>query len=358
MTIPVSHRPQWLRTTIGLFVAALSLCLGASAASAKTSGGPCDILKDAGTPCIAAHSTTRALYAGYNGPLYQLRRTDGRTRDIGVVAPGGIADAAAQEAFCEERTCIISEVYDQSPQHNDLLIEAKGTAGKADYGADAEALPVTLNGHRVYGIKIDQRTGYRNNEATGTARNGEAESMMMVTSAYHVNGMCCFDYGNTEVTNVDTGEGHMDALYFGSRCKPGATCLGSGPWVAADLENGLYQSADAGNDKLSYRGNPTPFVTAFLKNDGHTFFELRSGDAQKGPLTQIYHGPLPTAKPGYVPMQQEGGIVLGTGGDNSNRNTGLFFEGWMTKSLVSTASLDAIQANIVGAGYGGLKMPN
>ena len=138
----------------------------------------------------------------------------------------------------------------------------------------------------------------------------------------------------------------MDALYFGSRCKPGATCLGSGPWVAADLENGLYQSADAGNDKLSYRGNPTPFVTAFLKNDGHTFFELRSGDAQKGPLTQIYHGPLPTAKPGYVPMQQEGGIVLGTGGDNSNRNTGLFFEGWMTKSLVSTASLDAIQATL------------
>ena len=356
MKIPASHLPTWLRRIAMVAFLAFVSCAGASAASAKTSGGPCDILKDAGTPCIAAHSTTRALYAYYNGPLYQLRRTDGRTRDIGVVAPGGIADAAAQEAFCAERTCIISEVYDQSPQHNDLTIEAKGTAGKADYGADAEALPVTLNGHRVYGIRIDQRTGYRNNEATGTARNGEPESMMMVTSAFNVNSGCCFDYGNTEVTNVDTGEGHMDALYFGTRCKPGKTCLGSGPWVAADLENGLYQSADGGNDKLAYRGNATPFVTAFLKNDGHTFFELRSGDAQKGPLTTNYHGPLPTEKPGYVPMQQEGGIVLGTGGDNSNRDTGLFFEGWMTKGLTSKAAEDAVQANIVAAGYGGLKL--
>lgn len=345
---------RWIRRVGGFALLVLLSCLGATAASAKTSG-PCDILQDAGTPCIAAHSTTRALYAEYNGPLYQVWRTDGRRRDIGVVAPGGIADAAAQDAFCAERTCLIGIVYDQSPQHNDLTIEAKGTAGKSDYGADAEALPVTLNGHRVYGIRIDQRTGYRDNEATGTARNGEPESMMMVTSTYHVNGGCCFDYGNTEVTNVDTGEGHMDALYFGARCKPKATCLGDGPWVAADLENGLYQSADAGNDKLHYRGDKTPFVTAFLKNDGHTFFELRSGDAQKGPLSVNYHGPLPTAKPGYVPMQQEGGIVLGTGGDNSNRDTGLFFEGWMVKGLTSKAAEDAVQANIVAAGYGGLQ---
>lgn len=338
-----------------LLCAGFLLIGGSNAAFAKPDQGACDILKAAGTPCVAAHSTTRALYAAYNGPLYQVRRTDGRTRDIGVTVPGGIADAAAQEAFCAERTCMITVIYDQSPQHNDLTIEAKGTAGKADYGADAEALPVTLNGHRVYGVRIDERTGYRNNEATGLAKNGEAESMMMVTSSQHVNGFCCFDYGNTEVTNVDTGEGHMDAIYFGTRCKPGATCLGGGPWVAADLENGLYQSADAGNDKLTYRGDKSMFVTAMLKNDGQTFFELDSGDAQKGQLTQIYHGPLPTAKKGYVPMQQEGGIVMGTGGDNSNRDTGLFFEGWMAKGITSKDADQAVQANIVAAGYGGLK---
>ena len=47
--------------------------------------GPCDIYAAAGTPCVAAHSSTRALYASYNGPLYQvMRQSDGKTLDIGV----------------------------------------------------------------------------------------------------------------------------------------------------------------------------------------------------------------------------------------------------------------------------------
>ncbi|MEV1205523.1 arabinofuranosidase catalytic domain-containing protein [Microbispora rosea] len=47
--------------------------------------GPCDIYAAGGTPCVAAHSTTRALYSSYNGPLYQVMRTsDNATRDIGV----------------------------------------------------------------------------------------------------------------------------------------------------------------------------------------------------------------------------------------------------------------------------------
>ena len=68
--------------------------------------GPCDIYEADGCPCVAAHSTTRALYASYNGPLYQvMRQSDGKTLDIGVVQPstgdaGGYADAAAQDAFC------------------------------------------------------------------------------------------------------------------------------------------------------------------------------------------------------------------------------------------------------------------
>ena len=50
--------------------------------------GPCDIYAAAGTPCVAAHSSTRALYASYNGPLYQvMRQSDGKTLDIGVVHP-------------------------------------------------------------------------------------------------------------------------------------------------------------------------------------------------------------------------------------------------------------------------------
>ena len=42
--------------------------------STLTAEGPCDILDAAGNPCVAAHSTTRALYAKYNGPLYNASK--------------------------------------------------------------------------------------------------------------------------------------------------------------------------------------------------------------------------------------------------------------------------------------------
>ncbi len=86
--------------------------------------GPCDIYAAAGDSCAAAHSTTRALYASYNGPLYQvLRQSDGKNLDIGVAQPaaspvpdaGGYADAAAQDKFCANTYCWITTVYDQSP---------------------------------------------------------------------------------------------------------------------------------------------------------------------------------------------------------------------------------------------------
>ena len=51
-------------------------------------------------------------------------------------------------------------------------------------------------------------------------------------------------------------------------------------------------------------------------------------------------------------MRKEGAIVLGTGGDNSNGGQGNFFEGLMTAHYSSDAADDAVQANIVAAGYG------
>src|SRR6187431_2367530 len=89
--------------------------------------GPCDIYAAAGCPCVAAHSTTRALYASYNGPLYQImRQSDGKTLDIGVVQPskgdaGGYANAAAQDAFSANSICWITKIYDQSGKGNHLV---------------------------------------------------------------------------------------------------------------------------------------------------------------------------------------------------------------------------------------------
>jgi hypothetical protein len=51
--------------------------------------GPCDILGAAGNPCVAAHSTVRALYAAYSGALYKVSRKDGRSINVNVKEGGG-----------------------------------------------------------------------------------------------------------------------------------------------------------------------------------------------------------------------------------------------------------------------------
>jgi hypothetical protein len=314
----------------------------------------CDIYRAAGTPCVGAYSTVRALYAAYRGPLYQVTRaSDGTARQIRPLTPGGVADAAAQDRFCAGTACTITEVYDQSPEHNDLGIEGAGGNGAADVGAPANALPVTVHGHEAYGIKISADTGYRDDTTTGVAVHGEPEGMYMVTSSQFVNGQCCFDFGNAETSNDDTGNGHMDAVSYSTRCARFSPCYGTGPWVQADLENGLFQSGQGFSENPLNTGLSVPFVTALLKNNGQNYFALKVGNAQSGALTTNYAGLLPTIQGGgYSPMQQEGAIVLGTGGDNSNLGTGYFYEGVMTAGLPSDTADDAVQAGIVAAGYG------
>ena len=297
---------------------------------------------------------TRALYGRYDEPLYQVTRSDGQVRNITTLAPGGVADAGAQEAFCAGAVCIVTRIYDQSPQRNDLTIEGKGGNGGPDRGAVANALPVMVEGRRAYGLFIEAGMGYRNNDTHGVAQNGQPETIVMVTSGLHANKGCCFDYGNAERNNLDTGNGHMDALNFSLICEKPRTCLESGPWVQADLENGLFLSARGGNQNSTYWGNRSPFVTALLKNNGQNFFALKSSDAQRGSLGLIYRGHEPLWKPGYSPMHQEGAIVLGTGGDNSNQSVGSFFEGVMTAGVTSAQADNAVQANIVAARYSGL----
>jgi hypothetical protein len=180
---------------------------------------PCDIYGSAGTACVAAHSTTRALFAGYNGPLYQVKRaSDGASANVGTLAAGDYANASAQDAFCAGTSCIITVIYDQSTHHNDLTVEGPGTAGGQDVGANAAALPVSAGGHNVYGVYIAPHTGYRHYVGDGVARNGQPEGMYMVASGTHVNGGCCFDYGNVEAQIADTGNGHMDAVNLGTTC--------------------------------------------------------------------------------------------------------------------------------------------
>ncbi|BCJ36287.1 hypothetical protein Athai_37900 [Actinocatenispora thailandica] len=309
---------------------------------------PCDIYAAGGTACVAAFSTTRALFAGYDGPLYQVQRADnGATRDIGLGRPGGYVDAAPQDQFCAGTTCTVSELYDQTSRHNDLTVAGPGTAGPQNSGAVADALPVTVAGHRAYGLYLPPHTGYRRSSTitTGTARGAAPESMYEIASGTNISDGCCSDFGNVETAAEDTGEGHMDAVNISYMNGGGAS--GTGPWVQADLENGVFQggtSVDLGN-----HGNASTFVTAVLKNNGTDSYALKGGDAQHGALSTWYEGPLPSAK--YTPMQLEGSIVLGTGGDDSNRGTGSFFEGVLTSGYSSDRADALVQANITAQHY-------
>ncbi|MFC8721093.1 arabinofuranosidase catalytic domain-containing protein, partial [Kitasatospora sp. NPDC057198] len=333
---------------LGLLVAVL---IGLPGVGHAATARPCDLYASGGTPCVAAHSTTRALFANYNGPLYRVTRTsDGASTDIGLLTAGGYADAQAQDRFCNGSSCRISRIYDQTTRHNDLLPGPAGTAGGVDRGADASEIAVTAGGHKVYGVWISPGVGYRyTGVASGVAVGGRPEGVYMVASGTHVGADCCFDYGNAESTPADTGNGHMDAVSIATTCYF-PPCSGNGPWIEADLENGMFQGDNGSN--TANLGNNSPYVTAVLKNDGQTTYAIKGGNAQSGALTTWWNGALPS-RPGYRPMQQEGGIILGTGGDNSNRNRGTFFEGAMVAGYPGDATENAVQADITSVGYNG-----
>ncbi|MGO4213316.1 arabinofuranosidase catalytic domain-containing protein, partial [Terriglobus sp. YAF25] len=72
-------------TAVSMLVSVAPAIAQQSTARGSASKGPCDIYAAAGTPCVAAHSTTRALYASYKGPLYQVKRqSDGKTLEVGM----------------------------------------------------------------------------------------------------------------------------------------------------------------------------------------------------------------------------------------------------------------------------------
>jgi hypothetical protein len=313
------------------------------------SNGPCDIYASGGTPCVAAHSTTRALYAAYNGSLYQVRRSsDNTTRDIGVLSAGGYANAAAQDSFCSGTTCVITIIYDQSGRGNHLTqAPGGGAAGGPDILANATAAPTTINGNRAYGVYVAAGTGYRNDRTSGIATGDQSQGMYAIFDGTHYNGGCCFDYGNAETSNNDTGNGHMEAIYFGN-IKVWGYGAGNGPWVMADLENGLFsgvnQHLNSNDPTVNYR-----YLTAIVKG-GPNQWAIRAGNAQSGGLSTFYSGVRPNVS-GYNPMHKEGAIILGIGGDNSKGSAGTFYEGVMTSGYPSDATESSVQANIVAAGY-------
>jgi hypothetical protein len=329
------------------------------------SQGPCDIYAAAGDPCVAAHSSTRALYASYNGPLYQvLRQSDGKTLDIGVVQPvaspvsdaGGYADAAAQDTFCAHTYCWIAVVYDQSAKHNDLTQAPRGGfSGPAMGGLNnlpiADMAPITIMGHKAYGVFIEPGMGLRVDDVKGTAVDDQAEGQYWVINGLHFNSGCCFDYGNAEIDSRDDDNGTMETAYFGN-ATPWFHGSSAGPWIMTDQENNLVGCVNLDGAKgcpnlpaITWR-----FVTAMAKGEPHHWTSM-GGNAQQGALSVMFDGPRVNST--YDPMRKQGAILLGNGGDNSNSSQGTFYEGAMTAAgtFPTDATDQLVQANIVAAQY-------
>ncbi len=327
--------------------------------------GPCDIYAEANCPCVAAHSTTRALYAAYSGPLYQvMRQLDGKTLDIGVVQPaaspipdaGGYADAAAQDSFCANTYCWITTIYDQSGKNNHLVQAPRGGfSGPAMGGFNnlplADMAPITIMGHKAYGVFIAPGMGLRWNDAHGTAVDDQAEGQYWVVSGHHYNSGCCYDYGNAETDSRDDGNGTMETTYFGNA---GNWYHGPppGPWVMTDQENNLVGCVNPDGSKncpdlpnIGWR-----FVTATADGEPHRWRSM-GGDAQQGDLKVMFDGKRVNNT--YDPMRKQGAILLGNGGDNSNGSQGTFYEGAMTAAATfpTQETNQKVQANVVAAKY-------
>jgi len=360
-----------------LLAAASAASLSTRAEAAKTTSpvraapqrpaGPCDIYNAGGTPCVTAHSTIRALSSTYNGPLYQIRRlSDDQLLDIGIVTPrsapvvevGGYADGAAQDRFCAGTLCVITIIYDQSGWGNHLFQAPPGplypgpAKGAFDASPIADMAPISIaGGHKAYGVFIMPGMGFRNNNARDLPINDEAAGIHVVVDGKHYSNGCCFNYGNASTNGLAVGTGTMESVYFGTSSGWGRGA-GTGPWIMSDMEAGLFSGYKAGLNE----NDPTinwRFVTGVFGGGGRNFWSLRGGDAQHGPLQTFYAGERPGSRENnaYFPMHKKGAIQLGNGGDNGNGSAGTFYEGVMTRGQPSEAVTDAVQANIVSAGY-------
>jgi hypothetical protein len=319
---------------------------------------PGDIAQAAGTPLVAAHAASRALYAAYSGKLFQVRRpSDSKTQDISVASAGGLVDLDALNTFCSGTTCTVTKLYDQSGNANDLSQATVANQPTVGFWTAANG----TNHPMIVSV------GYqwlRNRTATKkipSASNPQTEYFVVhgdyAGRAAGSNG-CCYDYGNMENHIGDDGPGTMTALYFGD-ATDWTRGAGNGPWVMLDMENGVFAGGgsiailNAGNASVNAKDPslkfPSPnIVMGLAKTDGKKNFALKYGNASTGTLSVAWDGSLPTnVNPtSYIPLQQQGGLSLGEGGDGSAMGKGAFSEGVIIAAQTTDATDDAIQANL------------
>jgi hypothetical protein len=339
--------------------------------------GPCDIYKAAGNECVAAYSMVRRIYSTYKGPLYQVRSgsnatntgSGGMLHDIPMTADG-FGDAAAQDAACGQGVCTVSKLYDQSGRGNDITVAKAGLtnggpyAGMDDFETVANKGPIKIKGKSIYSLFMDARQGYRTMKVgAGMPVDAEPQGIYMLADGTRAKGTaCCWDFGN--VTTNPKSYAEMNTLFFGNAFwGKGATANedSEGPWFGADFEAGVWMGGSNPGEpgwgglndaKNAPRNNKNPelnvkFAIGFLKTNAN--YALRMADLSTATmLTTAYEGKYPSTKK----PDNQGAIVLGVGGDNSNNAKGTFFEGAIVRGYPMAATEDAVMQNVKAVGYG------
>lgn len=286
---------------------------------------PCDVALAAGTPCVAAHSVTRRLYAGYAGFLFRLQRTsDNTTLDVGTNSTSHVVDLSGIASFCASTVCGYRILYDQSGNSNDLT--QPGISAQFPYGTTL--IPPTTGSPLPIIVTTGASFQNLDNRASTTRIPKDSSNI----TEYYVRGSasssaCCGDYGNVENPGVNTGNGHMFQLAF-------STFNGTPAQFGIDRENGL----------LSVAAGSTPAIFNLLAKWDGINATIKMADATSGSYTSLYSGSL------GVSPHWEGGLTLGVGGDYSNSVT-RFFEGVVISGATTTATDNSIQSD-VAAFYG------
>jgi hypothetical protein len=206
--------------------------------------------------------------------------------------------------------CTVHRIYDQSGLGNHLdTAPAGGAAPHADLPVDAAAFPLRVGGLPAYGAYFTGRMGYRNDKTTGVAKGNDPETIYAVWAGAEYNNGCCADYvsgwgegarwaratrlractsrtharththmrirtipqGNAEQNDHDDGAGTMECVYFGSwDAARSGWCggSGSGPWIMADLEDGLWGCNATSTINPLLTPMTSDFVVGLVKGGG------------------------------------------------------------------------------------------
>jgi hypothetical protein len=309
----------------------------------------------------------RPIYASYTGPLYQVRsKTDKNSvKDI-PIATHGFADSKVQDDFCATPGCTVSKIYDQSPKKNHLALSPdtfwltltgtpKSGGGLNQKESDVKNNPkINISGHPVYGLKFvgGQGNAYRVLKPVGTAVADEPEYIYAIFDTTVYNQQCCNDFGSAETTGNPDSFTSMEAIYYGNATTWGRGG-GNGPWFSCDYEAVISGGSKKVDDSIPSITGIKQFATFIIKGYSGGKIALKFGDAQAGALKTQYDGPRAESAKNPPYMKKQGSIILGTGGDGSAWSQGVWFEGAMTTGCSSDNAVDdAIQANIVAAGFG------